>query len=297
MIILFGSNGYIGSEFARQLEEAKIPAFFWPNTRKTTFQDLEKWYSDHGYPLIEFVINAAGYTGKPNVDACETNKRDTIHGNVVWPTILTNWCALNDIPLGHVSSGCIYNGKKIVGNTYSTFTENDIPNFDWNHNNCSFYSGTKSLSEDIIKQWKSHYIWRLRIPFDEYDSPRNYISKMMTYKKLLNAENSISHRGEFVSACIEMITKKVECGTYNVTNTGYITTERLVSKLKNTILKDRQFELIDDDEFYSNFVKTPRSNCILDNTKLLNTGIKMRTVDEAVDYSLNNWKSASTTLS
>lgn len=287
MIILFGSNGYIGSEFAKQLEDAKIPAFFWPNTHKTTFQDLEKWYEDVGYPLIGGVINAAGYTGKPNVDACETDRESAVHGNIVWPTILTDWCALNTIPLGHVSSGCIYAGKKSDG---GGFTETDEPNFSWQQNNCSFYSGTKALSEKIVSKWDSHYIWRLRIPFDEFDGPRNYISKMLRYQKLLQAENSISHRAEFVKACIETMTKKVDYGTYNVTNTGYITTDRLVEKLKKTIVKNRDFTLIGEEELYKNFAKTPRSNCVLDNSKLLATGIKMRTVDAALDHCLANWK-------
>mgnify|MGYP003348593912 CR=1 FL=1 len=74
MIILFGSTGYIGSEFKRQLEELKLPFFCWPNTSKTTFADLEKWYDEAGYPMIGYAINAAGYTGKPNVDACENDK-------------------------------------------------------------------------------------------------------------------------------------------------------------------------------------------------------------------------------
>ena len=115
MIILFGSSGYIGSEFKRQLEELKLPFFCWSNSSKTTFVDLEKWYDASGYPIIDAVINAAGYTGKPNVDACESNKEDTLHGNVLWPQILTDWCILNDIPLGHVSSGCIYQGRRSDG--------------------------------------------------------------------------------------------------------------------------------------------------------------------------------------
>ena len=289
MIILFGSNGYIGSEFARQLEAAKIPAFFWPDSHKTTFADLERWYEEAGYPLIGAVINAAGYTGKPNVDACELNKEAAVHGNVVFPQILTDWCTLNDIPLGHVSSGCIYQGTKPDG---SGFTEEDEPNFSWNQNNCSFYSGTKTLGEKVVSRWEKHYIWRLRIPFDENDGPRNYISKMMKYPKILQAENSISHKTEFVRACIETINKKVPYGIYNITNTGTITTEQLVKKLQNTIAKDQKFELINEDELYANFAKTPRSNCILDNSKLLNAGIKMRTVDEALDNCLANWKKA-----
>lgn len=286
MILLFGSSGYIGNEFKKQLAELKLPVFLWPNAHKTTFADLEKWYDEAGYPLVGAVINAAGYTGKPNVDACELNKEATIHGNVVWPQILTDWCELNNIPLAHVSSGCIYEGKRSDGNP---FTEEDIPNFSFAQNNCSFYSGTKVIGEQVITKWEKHYIWRLRIPFEEFDNSRNYISKILKYEKLLDAENSVSNKHEFVSACIQTITKKVPYGIYNVTNGGYITTKGITDKLKSTIAKDRSFTFVKEDEFYKNIVKTPRSNCVMSNEKLISTGIKMRTADEAFDYCINNW--------
>lgn len=287
MIILFGYKGYIGEEFKKQLETRKLPVFLWPNTHKTTFKDLEEWYDNAGYPLIGAVINAAGYTGKPNVDVCESNKDDTIHGNITWPQILTDWCTLNDIPLGHVSSGCIYTGRRADG---KGFTEEDEPNFSFKQGNCSFYSGTKAIGENVVSKWEKSYIWRLRIPFDQNNNPRNYITKMMKYEKLLSAENSISNKQEFVSACIETMVTKVPYGIYNVTNTGHITTEQLVERLKKTIGKDKVFNIINEEEFYKTCAKTPRSNCVMDNSKLLNTGIKMRTVDEALDYCLDNWK-------
>lgn len=286
MILLFGSTGYIGSEFKLQLEKLNLKVVYWTDTKNATFYDLEKWYESLGYPIIDFVINAAGYTGKPNVDACEKNKEDTVHGNIIWPQILTDWCMLNDIPLGHISSGCIYQGRREDG---KPFTEEDEPNFTWSQNNGSFYSGTKAISETIVNKWNKSYIWRLRIPFEEYNNSRNYISKLMRYDKVLQAENSISNKHEFVNVCIQMINKKMPYGIYNVTNTGYITTDMLVNKLKNTIAKNKEFTLIDESELYNGLATAKRSNCILDNSKLLSTGIKMRTVDEALDYCLNNW--------
>ena len=287
MIILFGSGGYIGSEFKRQFELHKTKVFLWNDTKNTTFKDLEEWYDRSGYPLIDGVINAAGYTGKPNVDACELNKDDTLHGNVIWPQILTDWCILNDIPLGHVSSGCIYSGRR---SDDKPFTEDDEPNFTFKQNNCSFYSGTKALSEKIVSKWEKSYIWRLRIPFEENDNPRNYLSKLLNYKKLLNAENSISNKHEFVGACIESMFKKVPYGIYNVTNGGYTTTERIVELMKDSIAKNKSFEFVDTDEFYKTLANTPRSNCVMSNEKLLSTGIKMRTTEEALIYCINNWK-------
>jgi dTDP-4-dehydrorhamnose reductase len=272
MIILFGS-GYIGQEFRRQLESRNIPVFLWENARSTTFSDLDKFKN------CSFVINAAGVVGKPNVDACELNKEETIRGNVVWPSILTDWCVLNNIPLGHVSSGCIYSG--------GVFTEEDEPNFAFD--NGSFYSGTKVLAEKVVMSWSKSYVWRLRMPFEENDNSRNYLSKLITYKKLLNARNSISNKQEFVHACIEMMVRRVPYGIYNVTNTGFITTSGVVELLKKTIAKNRDFEFVDEGEFYEFFAKTPRSNCVLSNEKLLSTGIPMRDVWSSIEYCLNNW--------
>jgi dTDP-4-dehydrorhamnose reductase len=105
----------------------------------------------------------------------------------------------------------------------------------------------------------------------------------------LDAENSVSNKQEFVSACIQTLNKKVPYGIYNVTNGGYITTKGVTEKFKNTIAKDKTFTFVEEDEFYKNVVKTPRSNCVMSNEKLLSTGIKMRTAEEAFDYCINNW--------
>jgi UDP-glucose 4,6-dehydratase len=283
MILLFGASGYIGKEFKKQLSQRKIAFIAWEGARQTSFDQLQTLIK---FNKISHVINAAGYTGKPNVDACELNKAETFYGNVLWPQILVHFCQLNDIVLGHVSSGCIYSGKRSDG---SGFTEEDEPNFSFKQNNCSFYSGTKALAETNISNYEKNYIWRLRIPFEEKDNPRNYISKMLKYPKLLQAENSISNKQEFVSACIDCIEKSVPFGIYNVVNTGSITTDQLVDKLKNTITKDKIFHLISDKELYANYARTPRSNCVMDNSKLLKAGIKMKSVDESLDYCLNNW--------
>lgn len=288
MILLLGSNGYIGTEFYKQLFQKGIPTRICTvPTKDLTFNQLKLL---HKTIKLKAIVNCAGYTGKPNVDACETDKHNVLYGNVVVPEMLSVFCADNDITFGHVSSGCIYTGRGTDG---KPFTEEDRPNFSFEHNNCSFYSGTKSIAEDIIrKNGNKHYIWRLRIPFEEQNNPRNYLSKILNYKKLLDVENSISNKHEFVNACIETLSNQVPYGIYNVTNTGFVTTRYVVDKIKNTIAKDKVFEFFDNEEdFYKNAAKTPRSNCVISNKKLLDVGIKMRNVDESLDYCLNNWKS------
>src|SRR6185503_21109080 len=109
MILLLGATGYIGSAFADELRRRQSP--FQPLSRKdvdyTSFGALLRYLRVHN---PSFVINAAGFTGRPNVDACETARAETFLGNTVLPITIANACSAASIPWGHVSSGCIYAG-------------------------------------------------------------------------------------------------------------------------------------------------------------------------------------------
>jgi len=118
MILLLGATGYIGEAFARDLRERGSP--FTTLARKdldyTNFERLLGFLRER---KPSFVVNAAGFTGKPNVDACETAQADTLAGNTLLPQTIAHACAAAGIPWGHVSSGCIFSGAKVVqgGNT------------------------------------------------------------------------------------------------------------------------------------------------------------------------------------
>jgi len=313
MILLLGASGYIGEAFAKELQR-----------RKTVFTPLSRGQVDYTrfdalLDLLktkkpEFVINAAGYTGKPNVDACELDKAGTLAGNTLLPQTIAHACAAADIPWGHVSSGCIFSGAKISGNgkmrvekdmtkpelhalaeEKSTailgYTETDTPNFSFRDLPCSFYSGTKALGEEAIAGIGQSYVWRLRIPFDEVDGARNYLSKVQRYAKVYDNVNSISHRGDFVRACLDLWQRRAPSGVYNMTNPGFVTTRQVVGLIEKFLKPARKFEFWSgDEEFYRVAAKTPRSNCVMDVTKLLMAGVKMRPVEEALEDSLRNWK-------
>lgn len=288
MIILIGESGYIGSEFKRQLLHRNIRFNSNIKVKNITLLELLNIHSNYFSNInIDAIINAAGYTGKPNVDACEHYKSDTLRGNVIFPQILTNYAMIHNIPLLHVSSGCIYTGSE-----NEVFTEECEPNFTFNKNDGSFYSGTKELSESIISSHEKSWICRLRIPFEEYENSRNYITKIMRYDTLLNAPNSMSNKQEFVSACLDMIYNKIDYGTYNMTNTGYITAKEITDLLRFHKITNKQFNFFkSEDEFYaSGCAITKRSNCVLDNSKLLNANIYMSDVHECVEKCIINYK-------
>lgn len=291
MILLIGGTGYVGLKFQEILTNKNVE-FINLSRSKVNYYDYKLLSDVISSSDPDFVINAAGYTGKPNVDQCEIEKSGTIKGNVVLPQIVGQACDINNVPLVHVSSGCIYSGDK--GSDPSGdrigFTEDDKPNFSYDEPPCSFYSGSKALGEEILSSFEKIYTCRLRIPFDEVDSNRNYLSKIQRYSKVYDAVNSISHREEYVNACIELATDKCDYGIYNVTNGGYITTRQVVECAKDILNLDKEFEYwLDDSEFYTEGATAARSNCVMDNTKLLSTGIEMRYCMDAIEDSLHKW--------
>jgi len=313
MIVLLGGSGYIGQSFAQDLRERQQP-FIAPARKELDYTRYDLLLKFLRETKPSFLINAAGYTGKPNVDACEEAKADTLTGNTLLPQTVAHACLAAGMPWGHVSSGCIYSGAKVgAGDTIRIekdlskpelkslartnpgaihgYTETDEPNFTFRHPPCSFYSGTKALAEEAIAGVGQSYIWRLRIPFDELDNSRNYLSKIQRYAKVYDNVNSISHRGDFVHACLELWERRAPFGAYNITNPGFVTTRQVVEMIARIRKLNRSFDFWqNDEEFYRVAAKTPRSNCVLDVSKVLAAGVKLRPVTEALEHSLQHWK-------
>ncbi len=284
-VVLFGGRGYVGSAFKEALSKRGVD-YFAPESAMVNLLHVQSVEAILEAMKPSFVINCAGFTGKPNVDACEEQRHETTAGNVNAVFNLSQICEKLKIPWGHVSSGCIYNGYE------KDFTEEDDPNFCFTSPSCSFYSGTKAEAEKILKDMDC-YVWRLRIPFDEFDSPRNYLSKVLNYNILLNVKNSISHRAEFVDACLSLWEIAAPFGTYNVTNTGSVKAEDVLNLFEKHQSYDFNNKLLmpNINEFYDIAgCKTPRSNCVLDNSKLLGAGVKMKTAIESVEESIIKWK-------
>jgi len=313
MILLLGATGYIGQAFADELR--RRGRLFIPLTRKALDYTNFDILFDYVRKLKpEFLINAAGYTGRPNVDGCESARSETVRGNILFPQMVARVCFMNNIPWGHVSSGCIYSGAKIARNgsprvernlgkarlrqmfiehpeCFVGFTESDQPNFSFRAPPCSFYSGTKALAEEVMRSVGQGYLWRLRIPFDEFDHPRNLLTKLQRHPRVYDNVNSLSHRGDFVRACLDLWERRAPFGIYNVTNPGAVSTRQVVALIEKILKPARSFLYWKNDrQFYSSAAKAPRSNCILDVSKLLASGIRIRPVSEALRHALEKWQ-------
>jgi dTDP-4-dehydrorhamnose reductase len=287
MIYLLGGSGYVGRAYQ-----------LWLGRQGRPFKIIRRAELDYTQPELllaalradrpEFLINAAGYTGKPTVDACEEHKAECLFANAVLPGRIAEACSAAGVPWGHVSSGCIFSGERPSG---GGFHETDAPNFTFHDPRCSFYSGTKALGEEVLAGQSDVFIWRMRMPFDRCDEPRNYLSKLMRYDRLLEATNSLTDLQDFTTATLACWDRRVPFGIYNVTNPGHITTREVVELIQQSGLGKKEYKFFaSEEEFMRLAAKTPRSNCILDSSKLAATGIILAEVHEAIARDLRLWQ-------
>ena len=100
MNILIIGRGWVGHKMFTELVVRGHVVKYVPHT-----YNIEKAGIFH-----DWVINCAGVTGKPNVDACEKEKKKTFEANAVFPVLLYEQCKRMNIKFAHFSSGCIYKG-------------------------------------------------------------------------------------------------------------------------------------------------------------------------------------------
>ena len=286
-LAILGSTGYVGLALRQHCETNQIPFGLLGRKESLSAEVLTKAIKES---QADHLINCAGYTGKPNVDACEVHKMECLEGNGVLPGIVRQGCEMAGVPWGHVSSGCIFTGRRSDG---AGFNESDAPNFSFRQNNCSFYSGCKALGEELLKGAENCYVCRLRIPFENTANPRNYLQKVMSYQKLLDAENSLSNLPEFVAACVDSFRLRIPYGLYNLTNPGSVTTREVVELIRESGVSKKAFEFFPNEEdFMQKAAKTPRSNCVLDSSKAISAGLKFRVVQDALKDCLRNWQAS-----
>ncbi len=312
VFLLLGATGYIGQAFAKEL--SRRGQRFIPLSRSAldyTRFDLLFNYVRKIQP--EFLINAAGFSGRPNMDGCETERMKTFQANTLLPQTIARVCLMTNTPLGHVSSGCSFSGAKIfeggelrvepdLGRAevrglfesnperFFGFTELDEPNSSFRNPPCSFHSGTKALAEEALRGGPQTYIWRCRLPFNEHDHPCNLLTRLQCYDRVYDHITSVSHLDDFVSASLDLVEVKAAFGIYNVTNPGAVTTRRVAEQVHSQLNPGRPLKYWSSEKEFYRSAKAPRSSCILDVTKLLRAGIKMRPAEEAIEDALSRWQ-------
>lgn len=218
----------------------------------------------------EIIINAIGHVGL-NVDECEKDIDKTLLSNSFVPLILAEIALRKNIRFIHISSGCIFHYDYSKD---SPIDENRLPDFFE-----LYYSRTKIYSDLPLGLLSKRYpilVIRIRVPLDNHPHPRNLLTKLINYKKVIDIPNSVTYIPDFIKAITHLI--KIEAyGIYNVVNTDALIYTELMQAYKKFV-PHFKYETIGFKK-----LNQVRTNLILSTEKLEKSGFKIRNIHEVLE--------------
>jgi glucose-1-phosphate thymidylyltransferase len=274
-ILVFGSKGFIGG---RMLET-------WPEAVGTDARIDDKAAVlkaiDEHKP--DAVVNAAGRTGRPNVDWCETHQVETMHDNVIGALILAEACQERGVYMLHLSSGCVFYGASPDPRGWK---EDD------HANPSATYSRAKYAAELPLMTYPNVSIIRLRMPIDERPGERNLIDKLAKYKQVIDVANSVTVIKDLVDVCYQLIQRKAT-GIFHAVNPGIMRHRDLMSLYREFVDPNHQTEWITEQDLVAKGLATKlRSNNIMQSDRLKSLGIEMRPIDVALRDTMMKYAAA-----
>ncbi|TMW95371.1 hypothetical protein EJD97_008992 [Solanum chilense] len=271
--LIYGKTGWIGGLLGKICEERGIAYEYGLGRlqdRSSLMQDMIRVKPTH-------VFNAAGVTGRPNVDWCESHKVETIRTNVAGTLTLADICREADILVMNFATGCIfeYDEKHPLGSGIG-FKEEDKPNFTG-----SFYSKTKAMVEELLKEYNNVCTLRVRMPISsDLSNPRNFITKITRYDKVVNIPNSMTVLDELLPISIEMAKRNCR-GIWNFTNPGVVSHNEILEMYRDYIDPKFKWQNFDLQE-QAKVIVAPRSNNELDMTKLKNEFPELLSIKDSI---------------
>ena len=255
--VLILGKGYVGGYLLAGM--VKNPAIEVEALSKAELDYTDEYYlrdymKEHRF---DYLINAQGFTGRPNVDQAEQEKEACWKYNVQVPLMLNTLCRELHVQPIHITSGCIFTGYD------KSWTEVDEPNFGVFNPESSFYSTSKHAFESLSD---NGITIRIRMPFCDILHDRSYLTKIHKYDNLIQAVNSKTYIPELVDF-IETIVENERIGhdVVHFTNPTPLATTDVVDIMRGFELENLNWSWVDIEELD---LAAGRSNCVLDTTKV-----------------------------
>lgn len=228
----------------------------------------------------DFVINAAA---KTDIDWCEQNRTEAFEVNTLGADNVAAACAASGIYLYQISSGCVQESK----NAEDVHTEDEPPT------PLCFYSWTKVWAENLVldrvrRQGLQALILRPRQLLSATVSPRNAVTKFLTYKKFIDTPNSCTIVEDLLDVTDQLVARRVT-GVYNVVNPGIITPFQVATMLKEIVKPEMEFVKISKEELNKMTLAT-RVDCVLSGARLEGQGIHLKEIHERLAEILHLFK-------
>jgi dTDP-4-dehydrorhamnose reductase len=275
-ILIFG-HGYVGNRCKDEWGDEAVLSDVRVQSKEDAAREIERVKPDA-------VLNAAGVTGKPNVDWCDAHPVETIMGNTLMPIALAAACQDAGVYLLHMGSGCIFYGD--APHEDKKWREDDFGN------PVPTYSRSKWAADLALSTLANVGIARIRMPIDHEPGGRNLIDKLAAYTKVIDVENSVTVVDDMIRMFRQLLEKKAP-GIFHVVNPGVMRHRELIALYEELVDPAHTNEWITNEDLTRLGLATKgRSNNVMSSTRLAEYGIEMREVHEALRDTMEKYAQA-----
>jgi len=272
-ILLLGSTGFIGAQLKAALLEKNYEVAD-PRVEVRNLDDVRQAIETHE---PDYIVNATGITGKPNVDWCEDQPGETYSVNLSGAINVATAAFEKSIKVAQMSSGCIYDGD----NDGKGYSEEDEPNFFG-----SLYSRTRVLSDKALREFPNVLQLRVRIPIMGHSHPKNLIDKLIKYPQMINMTNSCTVMEDFIPATVKLM-EMGEVGVMNMTNIGAMNHVGIMTLYKEIVDPNYEINVMSDEDQAK--LNARRSNTVLSSDKREALGVNMPPLEESLRRVLESY--------
>ena len=223
-LMLLYDNSFILENLANYLNAQKIP---YTKTNSRNIDNIKDIIKEK--KITNIICDCKISYGKNifSTSFIEDKLDVNIKNNLYFPLLLANMCNADDIHFTYIGDGCIFKRA-------ATGELTDL--------NVSAHSIVNNYCEKILTNTRDVLYLRFRYPIIGNFDPRCYITKLSTFNKILNTDNSISVLPELFPIIIKMVENK-NIGIFNMFDKTPLNSIDLLLNYKyqvdsNTIIKE-----------------------------------------------------------
>lgn len=209
-VLIVGANGMLGKDMVEGFSEQYTVTPVDRAELDITQADLVQKKVAELNP--DLVINCAAYT---DVNGAEDNKDLCYQINAYGPEYLAGATRELDIPLVHISTNYVFDGKK-----ETPYTEDETPEYPLN-----VYGASKLRGEELVREINpKHYVVRISNLFGPHG--KNFVQTMVNLAKdrdtLQVVDDQLgnpTYTKDLVQAIKSLVEDQADFGVYHLTNT------------------------------------------------------------------------------
>ena len=253
--LLLGHKGFIGGLVYDYLLSLSNIVVVCSDTRLDNVSEMEDLLEELKPDRVLCCVGRTHGKDCATIDYLEDKLTINMRDNLFSPISLAQLCCKYNIHMTYIGTGCIFEYENFE-NLEPEFTEESLPNFFG-----SSYSVVKGYTDRIFHQYpfNSHVLnLRIRMPIVGFDNPRNFITKIVGYEKVINIPNAMTVLDDMIPHMISMADRKIT-GTINCVNPGVISHVEILKMYKDIVNKDFTWQTFSVEE-QDQILKSKRSN-------------------------------------